>query len=421
MFHCYLSGGRFLPGTACDLESVLSNLDRDHLYYIPTEHLLGFMEKFGKELSRRLLAEEGIYYLVTWLRRSNLRSYLDLNLGGEAVLDRFVLKAGDLYLRAQPRGIVGHWVAGNVPTLSIFSLVQSMLAKNANIIRVPMGALDGTLRILRILGQVTVNAGGNTVSGEDLLKSISVVYCPSTDLKANTELSLSTDCKVVWGGAEAVKSIVALPQKEHCENIVFGPKYSFAVMDAESIQEECLRRLAIDIITFQQEACSSPHVVFCETQNGRKGETVGRLADHLARAFEYVTKKFPKPVMAYSDVMNIRGKYWLDPEKQIVCSDPLDWTILVNDDLQLEEPVKYRTIFVKEVDSILDTIPLITNKIQTVGVSIHDREKRLEFCEKATHKGVARCVPFGTMNNYDTPWDGMMFMDRLVRWTSCRE
>lgn len=416
----YLLNGEFVNAQADDFEQVVESLDQGVLYNAPIDLIIKLLERFGKELTKSLITEEGVFYLATWLRVSNLNHYLKINLGDKKCLDSFVPEENHLFLRAQPRGVVCHWVAGNVPTLAVFSLVQSILSKNSNIVRVPREPLPGFLSILKILGRVEAEHEGQVLRGADVLKSIAVVYFPSDNLELNQKFSLAADCKVVWGGKDSVRSILALPQREHCETVVFGPKYSFAVIDEESLAPALCRRLAMDIITFEQDACSSPHVVFVESKRKDRWSTAREVANELAEAFRQVSPKFAKPAGGYAHVLNARGIYWLDPEKDIVCAEELDWTILINDELQLEEPVGSRTVFIKVIDSVDKVIPLITHKTQTIGVALSDRGKRFSFCEKATRRGVARCVAPGAMNNYDTPWDGILFINRLVRWTSVR-
>lgn len=417
---CYLRNGEFVNETVESFQPLLEQLDREVLYNAPVDLIIKLLERFGKELTRSLVREEGVFYLASWLRISNLNHYLEINLGKKACLDTFVAEKNHLHLRAQPRGVVCHWVAGNVPTLAIFSLVQSILSKNCNIIRVPREPLPGVLNILRILARVEAEHEGKVLRGSDVLKSIAVIYYPSERQELNEQFSLAADCKVIWGGKDSVRAILALPQREHCESIVFGPKYSFAAVDEESVTPALCRRLAMDIITFEQEACSSPHVIFCESRRQDRRSTAREVANKLAEAFRQVSPKYPKAPGGYAQVLNARGLYWLDPEKDIICSEELDWTILIDDELRLEEPVGSRTIFIKVIDSVNEVIPLITHKIQTVGVALQDRGKQFEFCEKATRQGVARCVAIGAMNNYDTPWDGILFINRLVRWTSMR-
>ncbi|HQU74190.1 MAG TPA: acyl-CoA reductase [Calditrichia bacterium] len=415
----FLLDGKFAEGSAPDFDSIVAKLDQEVLYRAPIDLIVKFLAKFGKELTRNLLTEEGVIYLASWLRTSNLEKYIAINVGDKTVLDAFVAQTDNLFMRAQPRGVVCHWVAGNVPTLAIFSIVQAMLGKNASIVRVPLEPMSGIVNILRVLEKVSVELDGQTLDGREVLKSLAVVYYPSSNKALNTGMSLAADAKVIWGGKEAVRDIIALPQREHCENVVFGPKYSFAVVDEASISEGMAKRMAMDIITFDQEACSSPHVIFVQSRSNAQA-AAEKMVEHMVAGFEAVTEKFPKAYGSYGAVLNARGMYWLDPEKDVVCSDDLDWTILLNDDIQLEEPVKSRTIFIKAVNSALDVIPLITNKVQTIGIAMQDADERVAFCEQATRHGVARCVALGSMNNYDTPWDGILFINRMVRWTAMR-
>ena len=91
---------------------------------------------------------------------------------------------------------------------------------------------------------------------------------------------------------------------------------------------------------------------------------------------------------------------------------------MIDDHVQLEDPIQSRTVFIKPVDSIMDTAPLVTHKVQTVGCAVGDRQRLLEFADAVTYRGVARCVQPGQMNNYDSPWDGIYLLSRLVRWDS---
>ena len=102
----------------------------------------------------------------------------------------------------------------------------------------------------------------------------------------------------------------------------------------------------------------------------------------------------------------------------MICPKENDWTILINNEIKLEEPIESRTIFIKEVDSIMQIIPLITRKIQTIGCAINNKEKLLDFADQVTYKGVSRCVNLGQMQLFDSPWDGMLFMSRLVNWVT---
>jgi hypothetical protein len=416
------SSGTFFepPKEIQDFEVVASELrtGMEKLLDVPVKEIVDVLHAFSRTVihDEQVKKIEGIAFLSNWLRRDNLLRIVETNIGNADYLDSFVGEGRKL-MRAFPRGLVCHWIAGNIPTLALFSLFQSMLAKNANILRVPEVSLSTVVPILRLFSSVDTDG----LTGKDLLASVAIVYFPSGDEKANRLMSAHADARVVWGGREAVEAITGLPKSTHCEDVVFGPKYSFAVIDREALESEnlsrYLRNLATDSVLFEQSACSSPHTVFIEAD--WKG--VLRIADLFRKEFERLSRIMPKTEIEMgtaSMIINKRAEYALSEDKTVVAPKENDWTILVDNALQLEEPVQSRTVFLKPVDSVLDTIPLITRNVQTIGNGILNDEKSKEFAKGVMCRGVARVVPPGQMHIYDSPWDGILLLSRLVNWDS---
>ena len=424
---CYLHNGIFEEKSIDGFESMVKQLEeaRVRLWQIPVNAVIVLLDALGREilLDKKLSKKEGMPFLAMWLRKNNLEEMVKLNIGNPELLDGATKLKQGRYLRAQPRGIVCHWIAGNIPTLAAFSLFQSVLCKNANIVRTPKKSVESFIAILRKLEDIDVEYDGQKYSGKDILKTISVVYYPSSEYAINQEFSMIADCKVAWGGKEAVDAIRMLPQKEHCETIIFGPKYSFGVIDKETVEssekelDSVLESFCNEIMLFDQAACSSPHVLFFEKSN----KTIRDIAQKMAEHFRKLSKRYPKQGMSQSTAANIinkRAEYQLDERKGIISSKKNDWTILIDDELRLEEPIQSRTIFVKEVESLMDVIPLITKKVQTIGMAIRSKKKMLAFAEKSSYHGVARLVIPSSMSFYESPWDGMMVLNRMVRLCS---
>jgi len=415
--------------TELSLKEIQENLDsKKHvLRKIPIDVLVEMLTKLGKNITKdkKLLSNEGVFYLASWLRKSNLSEYLDINYADKRMLDEHVKLRDKHYVKAQPRGLVCHWIAGNVPTLAAFSLIQSILCKNTNILKIPEPSLDDMVCIIEKLANVEVEQNGVSYNGIDILSTIAFVVFSHEQTEIAEEFSSIADCNVVWGGREAVEGVLALPQREHCETVVLGPKYSFAVIDEESLGShagEVFNNLVKDVITFDQAACSSPHVLFYERTRD-DSLSISDVAEKLRDAFIEQSKKHPKVSKnpsVLAKIINKRGEYYLSPEKNVFSSDELDWTILIDDKLQLEEPLSSRTLFLKQVASVFDIVPLVTHKIQTVGALLSNKSKLLELSDQLSYNGVSRIVPFGEMNDYDTPWDGLLFMNRLSRFCSTR-
>ncbi len=388
------------------------------LLNLPTDSIIDLLHQFSRTLVRdpSVRKIQGIAFLSNWLRRDNLRRIVEVNLGNMKILDDFI-GDGRKRLRAFPRGIVCHWIAGNIPTLSLFSLFQSILCKNGNILRIPEVSLPAVLPILRLFSTME----GSDITGAQLLQSVVVVYFPSDDLKANAQLSMVADARVVWGGKEAVDAITGLPHLTHCEDIVFGPKYSFTVLDKEILQSENLakhiRYLASDIFLFEQTACSSPHVVFLEADQDR----ILAVGELLAKEFQRLSRSMPIDDFDSGTCVNIinkRAEYALDLNRAIICPKENSWSILIDNQLCLEEPIQGRTIFLKPVESVMDVIPLVTRNVQSIGNGILNSQKAQEFATGAMYNGAARVIPPGQMHIYDSPWDGILLLSRLVRWNT---
>jgi hypothetical protein len=424
MIGCYLFNGSFEEQKFGGLSKIISAIEgnRKTLWQIPRMGIIEILNQLSKEIVKDpdLRNIAGISFLSMWLKRNNLKDLVRTNFV-DGNMEGFSKAKKNHLIKAQPRGIVCHWIAGNVPTIAAFSLFQSMLAKNGNILRVPKSSIEPFLKILKKLNDVKAIYEGAELKGSDLVKATSVIYFDSSDKKSNTMLSLAADCKVVWGGKQAVESIVALPQREWCETVIFGPKYSFGVVDRETIKSEefseVLEAFSRDIIAFDQTACSSPHVIFFE-KNEKNIEDITKI---FSKMLMRVSDKYPKTQLDHfiaSKIINKRAEYYLDTKKDIIAPRELDWTILVDNNITLEEPIQSRTIFIKEVKSIFEVIPLITKKVQTIGLAVQDMETKKRFSDLATYRGVARCVKPGMMNDYETPWDGVLFLNRLVRWCS---
>lgn len=394
---------------------------RSWLAGVPVDRLLALFDALG----RRLLADprtarlEGAAFLAAWLSRRNLQPMLELNLNGNpAYLDGFIAQ-GRNYLAAKPHGLVSMWLAGNVATLPMFSLVPALLAKNVCLLKLAMPDPNGMDRLLAVLAETEVEG----LRGRDLLDAVAVVWFDYRNRELNDEMSLAADAKIVWGGAQAIRAISLLPRREHCIELVFGPKYSIGLIGQKPLEDDAQLDAAVaafvrDVAAFDQRACSAPQTIFIEHSDRRSLRDVGELfARHLSRLP-------PKPDLdAYttSQILAVRALWALDETKDVIASDDgANWTVCMDRDASLKEAVQSRTVFLTEVGSWREIIPLLSPKVQTIGLALGDLDASLALGDAATEAGVARCVRPGIMNNHESPWDGKLIVGQLVRWVTLK-
>lgn len=426
MITCYsLDGKIYDEGISFkNLDTIYSSLKDNWnlLNSMPVEVVISILEEYGKKLylSRDLLKIEGVPFLSFYLKKNNIEKLINRSIGDKSYLNEFVHIENEKFIKAQGRGVACHWIAGNVPTLGFYSIFQSVIAKNSNIIRVPKQSIDLVLKLLKLMDNIEINYMSKTYFSRDILKNISLIYFDSNDRVLNEQMSIRADARIIWGGEDAVNSINTLPKKTTCKDLIFGPKYSFAIFDKSVIEssecEAAMDKFVMDVAIFNQSACSSPQVLFIEKSEVPLYEVIGKLSN----AFEKLDKR-NKNILDESTaakIINKRGFYSLSLDKDLYCSKGLNYTILVNNEISLEEPIGGRCLFVKEIDNMFDVKNLITRRVQTIGVACKDKKKILDFSNIVTERGVDRVVSVGLMNIYDYPWDGFFMINELVRWCS---
>jgi hypothetical protein len=427
MITCYLKEGKFEKTQYRDFEEIARNVNtsRDALAAMPLDALIKILDALGKNVLKNpeINRLPGVSYISLWLRRENLDWICKVNYSDKRYLDGFCKNETNVLMMAQPRGIVCHWIAANMPTLGFFSIVQAVLSKNGSMVKMPEEYVPLILSILRELPAISVDYEGTTYSGKTVLAAVAVVTFEGRSTEVSEKFSLAADCRIIFGGSEAVRTIARLPCQDHCETIIFGPKYSFAVFDREYIEsngfKKALDAFVKDVAVFNQMACSSPHVLFLEKSRYPHEIVISWLHDAFER-LPIALRNQQISTGLSANIINTRARYLLSDGKNCVAPHDLGWTILIDQDICLEEPIQGKCIFTKEISAVDEVIPLVNHKIQAVSIGILDPAKREAFARQITSRGADRIVVPGTIHDFILPWDGIMTLNRLVRWVILR-
>ena len=369
------------------------------------------------------LVQFGLNYLVYWFRDSHLKQICDNSLlGNRKVLDDFCfIPANNYEVIANPKGIIAHWLSGNVPLLGMLSLIQAMLTKNANILKVSRENYHVIPILLDTFNKVKIkNKLGKEILGSEIIKSVAAIYFEKDDIEAQNLLSQIADVRVAWGNMEAVETIMNLPKHYGTTDIIFGPRTSLMVIGKEFLQnakdaEHIAKKAALDGSLFDQRGCNSPHTVFVE-----KGNPITPLnfAKLLSFEMEKFAKKNPKPLVNASDslkIMKYRVEY--DIKGEAFYPAGMEWSVFYSEnDKGLATPCYNRTLFVRPIKDIFEVANYCNHLTQSVGTAI-SAERKKAFAQVVTRKGIDRVPDIGKMILYDIPWDGLFFMNHLVRWS----
>ncbi len=356
---------------------------------------------------RAAVPVEGLAFLSAFLREDNLRSLLGREVADLRALEQFTRIGSRKSLRVVPRGLVCHWVAGNVPLLAVFSWAISAALGNRNVLRLSSRQGDVMSPLL-----AAVACAGE--AGREMAEETLVVSFDRENTAAHESLSRLADARIAWGGREAVDAIRDLPADWDCQDIVFGPRASMAVIDPAQISASAIGRLATDAAVFDQLACSSPQCIFVRGAVGDAG--FDEFVSDYSQAFAQQSASFVRHDLDFAETFQIS----LDRARAVLDGGRLrrdaetQWTVAVlnepNDNIECSNRF-VQIIPYADLSEIYSHIP---RNVQTciLQLASADAEK---FSEAAAHFGVCRFPAPGEGNHFENPWDGVGLVSRLTR------
>jgi hypothetical protein len=380
---------------------------------ISPNDVMNVFEAWASRLDAREFGNApGIPFLRMWLRRGTLEPIIARELGPNGLHGGWN-ENGHAKCKAFPVGVVGHWPAGNVEIQPILSMTCALLGGNAALVRIPSGLVELTQRLMEKLVE---SDPSQTLTGRIFMAAFDHGRRDLQEAMAQV-----VDGAMIWGGEEAVLQIRGLPFPHWARVAVFGPRMSVAAMDAgawgnpDQRDAWCLR-IARDVWQFDQQACSSPQVLFLEKGNG---ESTAQFIAGLRQAFETENRAHPRqamPAALTSAICQARASWLLkDTGHQAFFPQSPDWTLLLGSGSDIPQPTQGKTLTVLEVDDLFDPISKLDGNVQTLGLGIADPEKEKKLALLAGKKGVDRIVKLGRMHVFVPPWDGMDLIRPMVR------
>ncbi len=395
---------------------------------VKTSTILKIFDQLSRQWQQKestlfsLFSENNFGFLVNWLKESNLKNVLNLSLGDLSVLD-LPTKIHSRNLIAIPKGILVHWISGNVPLLGVISLFQGLITKNKNIVKVPSSNKFILSKILKDIGAKEFVADDEIISGKQFTDNIMVVYIDKEDMESQSLLSLKADLRVAWGGREAIENISKFNRKIDSEDLIMGPKTSLAVIAKDYLQrdksvDEITGRIVRDVFNLDQLGCNSPHNFFIEKDSV---VSINNFVQILSQKFSQESKRrkvFERAPMDTFNILSERVLYSVSEGKDVVIGDDFKYTIFIDyNDSSPSTPLFHRCIFLKIVNDIYQVPKKFPTELQTVGLAIP--ENRLDkFVRIALRHGVLRFANIGFMSMYEVPWDGILPLNRMVKWIS---
>lgn len=373
---------------------------------------------------RNLILNQRMGFIIPWIKKTNINKLLRLNFKNIGCLDEPVYDDNqNSLIYGRPLGIAVHWIAGNIPVLGVISLFQALLTKNKNIIKVPYNFQSALPIILQDLNKTKFFKGKSRKVIDLFLDSTLVVYADKENIDSQNQLSKNADIRVVWGGIDAVNSVISLPKKINCRDIIFGPKVSLAFASKENLRSlkdliKLSKLLSDDVFPFNQAGCNSPHNLIIE--KGSKF-SLTQIAKEITKEFSLKSRNnplFANPIDRYN-ILNKKFIYQSKKNSDVFSDKKNEWNIFVNSSntAKIEDPIYCRSVFISEINNINKLGPILPNNTQSLGLFVNKKRKR-KIIKTLSEYGVDRFPDLGKMSLYQNPWDGYFPLQQMVKWIS---
>ena len=391
----------------CNMKILLGDGNINRKTLNPYDDIIcNFFDTFSKQLNKekKLKLYPDLITLAFWCRKKNILK-----------LKKIALKDQQRF----PLGVLFHITPSNIPTNFVYSLIFGLLNGNSNVVKVPSKNFDQVEIICRVMNKILSNKKFNL-----LKKMISIIQYSDND-KLTEYYSSNCDGRLIWGGDKSIKSIKQFETPLRARDIIFSDRYSFCVIDINSIIK-CntyeLQRLSEkffnDTYLVDQNACSSPHLVLWL---GKKNKNY-QIAKNIfwESLYKYIaSKNYEIPEIASIDkytklCLDINNLNSFSNQKRygnlIYCIDLKDL------DFNLDNfRGKWGYFYEYNISNLDEIINSTNSSFQTLTYYGISREKLNKFIHNNQIRGIDRVVPIGQALAMEIIWDGYDLNKTLTR------
>ncbi|GEQ75583.1 acyl-CoA reductase [Comamonas testosteroni] len=390
-------------------------LDRNDIYRQQAEAWLPVVSGYDADMVRL-----GLTGFFKTFRAAQLKRFVAEDFANPAVLDGFQPAAKGGAVRAFGPDLLVHSWAGNVPALSLWSLVCGLLVKAPAIGKLASAEPLFAGWFARLLAEVH----------PPLADCLAVVWWRGAGGEEADALYAQADTVLAYGGNQTLDALRRrLPVTTRF--LPHGHKLGFGLIGAQALdtlKAPAMARLAAwDVMRYDQQGCYSPHVFYVQ-----RGAPVSprAFADYLAAELANLQRRFARRELDLEEAAALarwqQNMEWGGEAHQLLGPVDAPWSVAYSEDLQPLAPTAlYRTIAVVAVDRLDAMLPVVTAQrdyLQTAGIAAGPEELyRLAGLLGAA--GVTRISAIGSMSMPEAGWhhDGRFNLLDLVRMTEIEQ
>ena len=363
-----------------------------------------FLAEFSKKLNLQKDINEisDLKALAFWCRKKNIEYLIKKNLSNE-------IRIG--------LGLIFHITPSNIATNFIYSLFFGLLTGNSNVVKISSKKTIQSEIICKCLNLILKQK-----KFLKLKKRIVIIRYENND---NYTKNISRKCnlRVIWGGDETIKKIRKFELNPSSTDITFADRSSICIIDSNSIIKLDSFNLSIlvekfynDTYLVDQNACSSPHIIFWK---GKKNVNKIAQKKFWDKLYALVIRKYnleessavEKYTLLCKKINFLRNNCnFIKYENYIYI---LKLKKLVNN---LDELRGKWGLFYEYETSDLNKISLFLNKkFQTLTYFGLDKNICKKIVVDNLTDGIDRIVPIGQALDISLNWDGFDLNKSLTR------
>ena len=363
-----------------------------------------FLAEFSKKLNLQKDINEisDLKALAFWCRKKNIEYLIKKNLSDE-------IRIG--------LGLIFHITPSNIATNFIYSLFFGLLTGNSNVVKISSKKTIQSEIICKCLNLILKQK-----KFVKLKKRIVIIRYENND-NYTKNISYKCNLRVIWGGDETIKKIRKFELNPSSTDITFADRSSICIINSNSIIKLDSFNLSIlvekfynDTYLVDQNACSSPHIIFWK---GKKN--VNRIAQKKFwdKLYALVIRKYnleessavEKYTLLCKKINFLRNNCNFMKYENYIYILKLKKLVKNLDELR----GKWGLFYEYETNNLNKISIFLNKKFQTMTYFGLDKN----FCKKIVvdnlTDGIDRIVPIGQALDINLNWDGFDLNKSLTR------
>jgi hypothetical protein len=328
-------------------------------------------------------------------------------------LEKFKAESQKIHVESTGVGIALHFAPANVPLNFFYSLTFGLLAGNINVVRISTRKFKQVDILIEIVSHLL------SEKFQSLEPFIILVRYDAKHSEITTQICSFADARIIWGGDRTISTIKAHPTSLTCREISFRNRYSVSIMNSLSIasmNDSDLKNLVLrfirDSFAFEQQACSSPRILFwvgsdeeSHTAKDRFWEVVNIQRRGMLNGDSTMVEKFLRECVFVIENESI----------SLAKVSPFLNFVTNLDEVRSEEFIGFGTFGNVDIHNLSQLSVHLNSTIQTISYFGFDAMELTDYVRSWHLRGVDRLVSGGLALEMDSLWDGYNLLETLSR------